>query len=1012
MRIHLKLCLLLMLGSISFQCAVFQPRLAWEEKKVQQKYLDQALPKINRGIEQNTTAGFAGPIPRHTKVDSLHLNVLQNKFEIHLSKPFSFQPFRIPTVEKIYQLFAASIPRPLQQFKLQIYTLGQPIEELIPNYYRTDPAQYHTARLARPEPEARIPIVQRLSQQDMRPTNGLYHYNLVISHSHGWYYSQNFKRWEWQRPRMFSKVEDLLPFSFTIPYLIPMLERSGAVVFTTRERDIQTREVIVDNDPNPNLATTSYYQETPPEYWQPGIGSGYAVGPTIYTGHLNPFTQGTHRIGVTTTTVTALAEWIPEIPATGEYAVYITYVAAPENCNAVHYRIFHAGGQTDFLVNQQLGGKTWLYLGTFKFLQGLNPATGKVTVTNQAIAPGQFISVDAVRFGGGLGRIERGGEISGYPQYAEAARYHLQYFGMPDSLVYNLTHDSSDYKDDHQSRPEYANYLKGKPFGPNPNRDAPGLQIPIDLSLAFHTDAGIQTDSTIGTLMIYRVIDQMLSPNFPDSTSRWANRDLGDLIQTEIVQTIQTRYNPKWQRRALMDGDYSEARRANMPSCLLELLSHQNFTDMQYAVDPRFRFDIARAMYKGILKFLATQHQQNWVVSPLPVTHLRALFTKPGEVTLTWRPTPDPSEPTAPPDRYRIYTRVNHGGFDNGQLVSDTTVTFKKIQKGTLYSYQITAVNTGGESLPSEILAVCWQNEPRPPILIVNAFDRLAGPAIIDEPHLKGFAHFLDAGVGDQFDYGFTGVQFDFSPNSKYRTNDAPGHGASQAYFENQIASGNTRDYVYTHGQAIQAANYSFVSASDEALEAQLIDLKPYTTLDLIFGEEKPTPLPGTRATEPPARLDFVPWTAALKQILIPFLTRGGRLLASGAYVGRTLRETGSKEDSAFAAKWLKIDWQTGYASRTGLVYSVDSLFLPRGDQFTFNTVPQPEIYTVEAPDALNPQPGARTLMRYLDNRFSAVVGYQGKYAVLVCGFPLETILPSTDREKIMRAALRFLNPE
>jgi hypothetical protein len=50
--------------------------------------------------------------------------------------------------------------------------------------------------------------------------------------------------------------------------------------------------------------------------------------------------------------------------------------------------------------------------------------------------------------------------------------------------------------------------------------------------------------------------------------------------------------------------------------------------------------------------------------------------------------------------------------------------------------------------------------------------------------------------------------------------------------------------------------------------------------------------------------------------------------------------------------------------------------------------------------------------MRYRDNRFSAVVGYRVKYAVLVCGFPLETILQSQEREKMMRAALRFLNRE
>ncbi len=66
--------------------------------------------------------------------------------------------------------------------------------------------------------------------------------------SHGWYYNNKMERWEWQRPRLFQTVEDLLPMSFTIPYIIPMLENAGANVFTPRERDTQTNEVIVDND--------------------------------------------------------------------------------------------------------------------------------------------------------------------------------------------------------------------------------------------------------------------------------------------------------------------------------------------------------------------------------------------------------------------------------------------------------------------------------------------------------------------------------------------------------------------------------------------------------------------------------------------------------------------------------------------------------------------------------------------------------------------------------------------
>ena len=49
---------------------------------------------------------------------------------------------------------------------------------------------------------------------------------------------------------------------------------------------------------------------------------------------------------------------------------------------------------------------------------------------------------------------------------------------------------------------------------------------------------------------------------------------------------------------------------------LLELLSHQNFADMRYGLDPSFRFDVSRAVYKGVLRYLASQYATDYVVQP------------------------------------------------------------------------------------------------------------------------------------------------------------------------------------------------------------------------------------------------------------------------------------------------------------------------------------------------------------------------------------------------------------
>lgn len=71
------------------------------------------------------------------------------------------------------------------------------------------------------------------------------------------------------------------------------------------------------------------------------------------------------------------------------------------------------GGVTEFKVNQKIGGGTWVYLGTFEFDKGNNDY-GMVVLSNESSEHG-VVCADAVRFGGGMGNISRGGKISGLP---------------------------------------------------------------------------------------------------------------------------------------------------------------------------------------------------------------------------------------------------------------------------------------------------------------------------------------------------------------------------------------------------------------------------------------------------------------------------------------------------------------------------------------------------------------------------------------------------------------------
>jgi hypothetical protein len=962
--------------------------------------------KIEAFIDECSTTREPLPLPRGVRIESLILQPAAKSLAVTFSKNFSYPAFRPDTVKAVYSRIHALLGKKYNDFTITLYTLGQPIEDLVPNYYRRNAGQWDRKRMAVQAPRPQ-PVVRRISRP-RQPERGLLNRTIDIRPSHGWYYNAGIDRWEWQRPRLFQTVEDLLPFSFTTFYLIPMLENAGAVVFTPRERDIQSHEVVVDNDTP--VAALPGYQESGPG-WQSGTEAGFAFGHPPYEVNLNPFLQGSYRQCTSDTIGASRALWQPEIPAEGEYAVYISYHHASENVEDALYTVRHAGGASRFLVNQQIGGSTWIYLGTFRFRQGCHPDSGAVELSSKSQTPGRQVSADAVRFGGGMGNILRNGSVSGKPRFAEGSKYYLQYAGLPDTLIYNLYKGRDDYRDDYNSRSEYLNYLYGAPFGPKKDRQAPGLGVPFDLTLAFHTDAGItRSDTTIGTLSIYSYESADSNFVFPDGVSRMASRDFADLLQSQIVSDLRRLYDPAWSRRQLMDGDYSESRRPQVPCTLLELLSHQNFLDMKFALDPRFRFDTARAIYKAMLRFIAFQNQQEYTVQPLPVNHFQALLSGPGKAALKWQPVSDPLEPTAEPRAYIVYTRREEGGFDNGRLVEQPFAVIEGIEPGILYSFKVTAVNAGGESFPSEILSLCQMPGDLAPVLVINGFDRVAAPAWVDGSSFSGFVDFIDQGVPDRLSIGYTGRQTDMAPESPFRTNDAPGHGASQATWEARPISGNTFDFPSVHGRSIRAAGRSFVSCSDEALADGQIDIRRYPLADLILGEEKETRWP-TVAGDSLRGSRFAVFTPALCAALDTLFNCKGGLFLSGAYIGSDPCAGQPADDPfvKFVENRLHYRWTADHASGDGRLFSADLRFWPRGTSFQFNTQPDERIYAVEAPDALDPVNGGRTILRYAENQFSAATAFKKGYGVVAMGFPFETIAGAGERDRLMAAVLAFL---
>ncbi|MFP4548089.1 MAG: fibronectin type III domain-containing protein [Fidelibacterota bacterium] len=945
---------------------------------------------------------FFNPVIGLARIDSIEVNQHNRNIQLFFNKELSYLPFRVKNVDKLYQTLYEGLGWRFRKYSLEIFTIKTPVEQLVPNFFRDDTTAIDYSRIPYPDRDD-IPLVRRKNWK-VAPTHGLNQKHIALWHSHGWYYSNSMDRWEWQRPRLFQTVEDLFPFAFVVPYLAPMLENAGANVFLPRERDWQTEEVIVDND---SSQYNSLYREIVNQDHKPEMGEekGFALGLAPYTTGENPFENGSYRVFPATADTSLKIQWIPDIPEDGKYAVYISFHHSPENVSDASYRVFHLGGETEFLINQKMGGKTWIYLGKFMFAKGVNQATGRVELASNSETPGAMITADAVRFGGGMGDVKRGNSISHRPRFVEGARYYLQYAGMPDTLIYHMNDNKNDYNDDYTSRGEWVNYMTGAPNGPNKDRDNAGLGIPIDLSFSFHTDAGINDKQVVGTLSIYSLQDIRDNIRFPKGYSRLANRDYADIVQTQIVEDARQLYDPSWARRSLYIGKYSEAYRPNVPSMLLELLSHQNFLDMKFGLNPNFRFDISRSIYKGMLKYLASSHDFEYIVQPLPVDHFQATFTGQQEVTLRWKPVMDKLEPTAKPEKYILYTRIDSMDFDNGILVDGPEYIFADMEPGVQYSFKVTAVNQGGESFPSEILSACWVENAKDRVLIVNNFDRISAAETVRQGNFHGFTNFYDEGVPDKYDIGFTGTQHDFDRDSKWLTNDYPGWGASHGNYETRIIAGNSFDYPYIHGKSLVANGYSYVSASDEAVENGDLSLLDYTLVNMIYGEEKSTPYsPKIDSTVYPV------FTPKMMKHITDYCNNGGNMIMTGAYLGSDNFATplDSSEYTDFARNILKYNYGTDHAAKSGEFYTAGE----KRQLFHYNNRFSDKIYKLEAPDAIAParDSGAEMLLRFCDNEFGAGIWYRGNYGLVISTVPFETVQSQAGRDRLMSIFLNKLN--
>ncbi|MDD3829026.1 MAG: family 10 glycosylhydrolase [Anaerolineae bacterium] len=727
-----------------------------------------------------------------------------------------------------------------------------------------------------------------------RPRGALTGKTVWLSGGHGWYWSATLNRWTTQRGNNYGLVEDLSNAEAVNYYLARYLWNAGADVWMVRERAMSQAEVIVDND-----AGSPAYSET----------GSWAVSSTPgYNG-------GTYRWASTYSSQTSTATWRPDLPRADWYAVWAWYLEGANRPFDARYQVQHAGGVTEVRLSQEVHGRTWRYLGEYYFESG---TAGAVTLINASDETGQAVIADAVRFGGGMGSIAVGGGTSGRPRWEEQATYWARYQGAPPEVVPN----------DVTARPLYAEWETARGY-PGEAQNA--------VFVSWHTNAGGGTGS-----------ESYIHVSEPTPGSA----QLQDWIHAELIADLRAGWDPEWRDRGQKAADFGELRELSaIPGVLLEVAFHDSDDpgDADDLREPIFRQVAARAVAQGIVRYFAARDGQPAQLAPEPPGRLVARNTSPGQVTLSWAPPPccDGLVGDAAAG-YKVYHSANGRAFDNGRETTATSLAFEDLSPGSLHFFRVTALNAGGESFPTAVVAARTPaGTEGAPLLVVDGFDRLDQAAMVPER----IAIYPDPIVKRMF-----------------------------------LEQMNSYSYAVEHGQALHACDLAFDGALDEAVTAGDVALGAYDALDWFTGEDSTAD----------ASLD-----GAQRALLAAYLDDGGGLLLSGAEIGYDLVERG--RDPGFFAGYLR----AGYVGDSAGTYEFRGT---GGTSFEGLAGRFDGGYDAASADLLAPGPGAREVLSYEGGEAgAAAIAYDGDYRLVYAGFPLETVADPAARDALVCRAAHYL---
>ncbi|MGI8906389.1 MAG: fibronectin type III domain-containing protein [Candidatus Sumerlaeaceae bacterium] len=736
--------------------------------------------------------------------------------------------------------------------------------------------------------------------------------------------------WRWQRGYYNSMMEDFGTVDAVDAYAAYCFN-AGATVVPLRPIGYQNNEVIIDNPAATLLGTWS--NSSNPRYY----GSG------------TPYYFSTAAASETHT-----ATYTPNIPQAGYYPVY-TWVNYGNDrvAGGQLYKIRTTGGESLIRIDHRRVGCGWIYLGTYYFNAGSNAATGSVVISNQSPVAAGVVIADAIRFGNGLGDVNNGGGISGYSRREESTVYWIQNgWGTGDttgaSLIWNNANTSDDENQSWHAPPRMAAQMY------RVHSDTSVTDMRYALYLGWHSNGG----GGRGSMGLITGSD---TPN----QAWWAAKVSDELDAASLEEDAAWEYTWNDRASATFTGGYGEISAyyfdypltddvPKMDATIIEVAYHDSAQDAALMRDPKVRNVHGRACYHATVQYFNNFKTGTLAYLPEPPVRFRAVNDGLGGVTLNWVAGATGGTKGQAATSYRVYQSPDGLGWGGGTAVGTNTLTVNGLTAGQTYYFRVAGVNTGGESFPTDTLAVRVKASGVAKVLIVQAYDRIDRNNNIN----RGLA-------------GGTVEQLILNRNNSY-------------------------NYVRQHAAAIANAGLSFDSTENEAVINSDINLNGYECVVWIGGEE--------------SSADDT-FNATERTKISSFLNAGGKsLFVSGAEIGYEL--DGTAVDASFYNNYFAADYAAddgGSYQATGVV---GTIFAGITMDFSVASTASSQIYDADFPDRLNAFGGSVIAANYSGGGSGgAAVQFSGgapARKVVNLGFPFECIGSSTTRNSMMSGAIAF----